>query len=67
VEKIAIDFDYAVDNLEITGSPCISSAELEKELRGLGKDKMLQSIAYNQVFFKDCNCERQTDFCKKNK
>ena len=67
VEKVAIDFDYAVNNLKVTGSPCISSAELEKELRGLGKDKMLQSIAYNQVFFKDCKCERQTDFCKKNK
>ena len=30
VEKIAIDFGFAVDNLEVTGSPCLSSAGLKK-------------------------------------
>ena len=58
VKKVAIDFDYAVDSLEITGSPCISSDELENELKSFERDKMHQGI-YSDGTKVDHNYESQ--------
>lgn len=68
VEKVAIDFGHAVEDLEVTGSPCISLAELKKELKYFGKEKIRESVAYNQVYFNGCKgCGRKTPFCQMNK
>ena len=70
VEKIAIDFGFAVDNLEVTGSPCLSSADLEKRLANFEREKIRQSFAYNQVYFNGCDpdkCIERTPFCKTNR
>ena len=68
IEKVAIDFGHAVDNLEITGSPCLSLAELKQELKNFGKEKIRESVAYNQVYFNGCkSCGRKTPFCRENK
>lgn len=67
-DQVAIDFGHAVDNLEVTGSPCLSLGELKKELKNFGKDKIHQSVAFDQVYFKECkDCERRTPFCRRNK
>ena len=67
-EKVAIDFDYAVDNLEVTGSPCLCLADLKNELKNFEKERIHQSVAFDQVYFKECkDCEKRTAFCKKNK
>ena len=68
VEKVAIDFGCAVDNLEVTGSPCLSLAELKRELKYFGNVKIKESVAYSQVYFKECeDCQKRTAFCKENK
>ena len=68
VEKIAIDFNSAANELEITGSPCISKKELKQSLKKLNEQKIHESFAYCKVYFKDCkDCNKRTDFCKNNK
>ena len=67
-EQVAIDFGCAVDNLEVTGSPCLSSDELKRELKNFGNVKIKESVAYSQVYFKECkDCKKRTVFCKENK
>ena len=66
--KVAIDFDYAINNLEITANPCFNQKDIIAELKDFEKDRIHQSCAYNHVYFRECNgCGRKTDFCKKNK
>ena len=68
IETIAIDFGPAVDELEVTGSPCISEAELKRSLKEIDGQRIHESFAYDNVYFKDCkNCDKRTDFCKRNK
>ena len=58
-EQVAVDFGYAVDNIEVTGSPCLSLGELKKELKNFGKDKIHQSVPFDQVYFKVPGCIQQ--------
>lgn len=68
IERIAIDFGPAVDELEVMGSPCISKAELKQQLKKLDGKRIHESFAYNKVYFRGCkDCNKRTDFCKKNK
>ena len=67
-ETIAIDFGSAVDELEVTGSPCLDPNELKRQLKNFEEGKIHRSIAYNQVYFNACeDCDQKSAYCKANK
>ena len=66
LEKVAIDFSKALQDLRIICGPCVDDSNVRNNLKGQDIIEVLPSKYYNKTFFKSCSkngCNR-TDFCK---